>query len=202
MAVASMTDTTTRPAFEPPVPRLAGDLAMWFVIGIEMLTFGLLFITFAVARWRDPAPFHIGQARLDLGTGALNTVLLLSGSWCVVRGVQALRAGAGAAGARWTAAGAACGAGFVLIKLHEYAGKFEAGLDLTTNTFWTLYFLLTGFHFLHVAVAVLLLAGVAVLAARGRWGPQDVHAPETVGVFWHMVDLLWVVLFPLVYVLR
>jgi nitric oxide reductase NorE protein len=183
-------------------PRLRGDLAMWFVIGIEMLTFGLFFIVFAIARGRESELFRAGQAGLNLHVGALNTALLLTGSWCVARGVHALRSGRSAASARWTWAGAGCGAGFLASKLAEYQVKLAEGKDLSSDTFHMLYWLLTGFHFLHVAAAVIALAVVAGLTRRRRWGAGDAHAPETVAAFWHMVDLLWVVLFPLVYVLR
>lgn len=182
-------------------PRLRGDLAMWFVIGMEMLTFGLLFIAYAVARAHELPLFEAGQSTLDLRTGALNTGLLLTGSWCVARGVHALRAGPSPGAARWWWGGAACGVGFLASKGLEYADKSAAGVDLSTDTFFMFYVLLTGFHFLHVMAAVLLLVGTAWLAGRGRWGPADTHAPETVAAFWHMVDLLWVVLFPLVYVM-
>lgn len=175
---------------------------MWFVIGIEMLTFGLFFIVFAIARSREAELFRAGQAGLNLHAGALNTALLLTGSWCVARGVQALRTSRRHAGARWTWAAAACGAGFLLSKAIEYQAKSAEGKDLSTDTFFMFYYLLTGFHFLHVAAAVLALAGIAWLIPRRPWGAHDTHAPETVAAFWHMVDLLWVVLFPLVYVLR
>ncbi len=175
---------------------------MWFVIGIEMLTFGLFFIVFAIARSREAELFRAGQAGLNLHAGALNTALLLTGSWCVARGVHALRDGRAQASARWTWAGAACGAGFLVSKWAEYLVKLGEGKDLSSDTFHMLYYLLTGFHFLHVAAAVLALAVVAWLTRRRRWGTGHTHAPETVAAFWHMVDLLWVVLFPLVYVLR
>lgn len=185
-----------------PTPHLSGDLAMWFIVAIEMLTFGLLFIVFSVARAKDPATFHAGQSTLDLPLGAANTALLLTGSWCAARGVQALRGGSVGAGARWLWSTAAFGGGFLLAKGVEYRQKFSAGYDLETDTFWTFYYVLTGFHFMHVAAAALLLAAMAWLAPRRGWGRSDTHAPETAAVFWHMVDLLWVVLFPLVYVLR
>lgn len=191
---------------DPPAPgrtlRLQGDLAMWFVIGIEMLTFGLLFIAYAVARQRELVLFRQGQATLDLHMGAFNTVLLLTGSWCAARAVHAVRADRVRPAARWAWAAAACGAAFVGIKSIEYAGKFAAGFGLSTDTFFMFYFLLTGFHWLHVAAATLILAGIAWLLPRRPWGARDAHAPETAAAFWHMVDLLWVVLFPLVYVLR
>lgn len=182
--------------------HLSGDLAMWFVVGIEMLTFGLMFVVFTVARARDPAIFHAGQATLDLNLGAINTVLLLTGSWCAARGVLSLRAGGVRPGARWLWGAAAFGAAFLVVKGFEYREKARAGFDLETDTFWTFYYVLTGFHFLHVAAATLLLAAIAWLVPRRGWGRGNTHAPETAAVFWHMVDLLWVVLFPLVYVLR
>lgn len=185
-----------------PAPHLSGDLAMWFIVAIEMLTFGLFFIVFAVARARNPATFHVGQSTLDLHLGAVNTVLLLTGSWCAARGVLALRGGSVKAGARWLWSAAAFGGAFLVAKTFEYRQKLLAGFDLETDTFWMLYYVLTGFHFLHVAAAALLLAAMAWLAPRRGWGRSDTHAPETAAVFWHMVDLLWVVLFPLVYVLR
>ncbi|MFT3666664.1 cytochrome c oxidase subunit 3 [Piscinibacter sp.] len=187
-----------------PEPRLSGDLAIWFIVGIEMLTFGLMFIVFSVARLREPALFEAGQATLDLHLGAANTALLLTGSWAAARSVLALRGGALKAGTRWLWGAAALGLAFLVAKSLEYRAKMAAGHDLDSDTFWTLYYLLTGFHFLHVAAAVLFLAGVAWLAPRRGWagGGHATHVPETAAVFWHMVDLLWVVLFPLVYVLR
>lgn len=183
--------------------RLSGDLAMWFIVAIEMLTFGLFFIVFAVARSRDPATFQAGQATLDLNLGAINTVLLLTGSWCAARGVLALRHGGLKAGATWLWGASGFGAAFLFAKGFEYRQKALAGYDIETDTFWMFYYVLTGFHFLHVAAATLMLAGIAWLVPRRRWGGAGgTHAPETVAVFWHMVDLLWVVLFPLVYVLR
>jgi nitric oxide reductase NorE protein len=182
--------------------RLSGDLAMWFVIALEMLTFGLMFVVYSVARAQDPATFRAGQASLSLHLGAFNTVLLLTGSWCAARGVLALRRASVRAGASWLWGSAAFGAAFLVVKSFEYREKLSAGYDLETDAFWMFYYLLTGFHFLHVAAAVLILAVVAFLTPRSHWGPADTHTPETAAVFWHMVDLLWVVLFPLVYVLR
>ncbi len=95
-----------------------------------------------------------------------------------------------------------CGAGFVGIKLTEYSAKWEAGLDLSTNTFYMFYFLLTGFHFFHVVAAMVFLSILLVKTRRGCYGSHEHHALETGGAFWHMVDLLWLVLFPLIYVMR
>jgi nitric oxide reductase NorE protein len=183
-------------------PRLRGDLGVWLVILMELLTFAILFVSFAFARTREVPLFNASQATLDLNAGALNTVLLISGSWCVACAVAAVRRNASVAGARWLLGALACGGGFVVVKLGEYAQKLASGVDLSTNTFYMFYILLTGFHFLHVVVGMLALAYLWVKTRRGRYGSHDCHALETGAAFWHMVDLLWIVLFPLVYVMR
>lgn len=199
----SFPEVSAAPADADAAPRLRGDLAVWLVILAELATFGLLFASFAFARVRELALFTQSQATLDLRFGAINTLLLVSGSGGVARAVQALREGRAAAlAARWWLFALACGLGFLGLKGAEYADKFAAGIGLTTNTFYMFYILLTGFHFLHVLAAVVFIAVLWVQTRRGVYGPQRCHVPETGAAFWHMVDLLWIVLFPLVYVMK
>ena len=183
-------------------PRLVGDLAVWLIILAEMLAFCILFLSYAFARALNVELFNASQRTLDLHSGAINTVLLITGSWCVVRAVNAVRASASAVGARWLVAALVCGAGFVTLKVLEFSAKADAGIDLSTNTFYMFYILLTGFHFLHVIVAMVFLTLLLVQVLRGAYGSHDHHALESGAAFWHMVDLLWIVLFPLVYVMR
>ena len=190
------------PPPDAPAQRLPGDLVVWLLVLLELLTFGMLFVAFAGARLRDPALFAAGQATLDLNSGALNTVLLVSASACAARALHAVRASHSRAGARWLLAALAFGLGFLGVKSLEYLHKWQEGLDIAENTFAMLYVGLTGFHFLHAAVGCLLFALLWAPTRRGAYGPDNCHALETVTVFWHMVDLLWMVLFPLVYVLR
>lgn len=186
----------------PDTPSLAGDLSVWLIILMELLTFGILFLSYAFARTFDVALFNASQSTLDLNSGAINTVLLITGSWCVVRAVEAVKRDACAVGTRWLIAALACGSGFVVIKLLEFSAKADAGIDLSTNTFYMFYILLTAFHFFHVLAAMVFLAILLFNTYAGRYGRQDHHALETGAAFWHMVDLLWIVLFPLVYVMR
>lgn len=183
-------------------PRLSGDLFIWYVIALEMATFCVLFGAFAFTRVRHLELFTASQRQLDLGAGALNTALLLTASWAVARAVQATRAQARGAALGWLGAGWAFGAGFVAFKLLEYADKAAQGIGLSTNLFFDFYFILTGFHLLHVLAGLLALALTGIGLARQRGGALDSHALETAGAFWHLVDLLWLVLFPLVYVMR
>lgn len=182
--------------------RLAGDMAVWLIILAELLAFGILFLSYAFARTFDVALFNASQRTLDLNSGAINTALLISGSWCVVRAVQAVKHDASTTGARWLLAALACGSGFVVIKLMEFSAKAQAGIDLSTNTFYMFYILLTGFHFFHALAAMIFLTILLVKTRAGRYGKHNHHALETGAAFWHMVDLLWIVLFPLIYVMR
>lgn len=183
-------------------PRLAGDLAVWLIILAELLAFGILFLSYVFARTFDVALFNASQRTLDLNSGAINTALLITGSWCVVRAVQAIKCDASTVGARWLLVALACGIGFVVNKLMEFSATAQAGIDLSTNTFYMFYILLTGFHFFHVLAAMVFLTILLVKTHAGRYGSHDVHALETGAAFWHMVDLLWIVLFPLIYVMR
>ncbi len=182
-------------------PRLPGDLFIWYVILLEGATFGVLFVAFAFTRVRHLALFNASQQQLDLSAGAINTALLLTASWCVARAVLALRGRSRDASLGWLAAGMAGGVGFVALKLHEYADKAAEGIGLSTNLFFDFYFILTGFHLLHVLAGLLALGLVGIGLLRQSRGATDAHALETAAVFWHLVDLLWLVLFPLVYVM-
>ncbi len=194
--------TAITPNPERPEPRLAGDLAVWIIIMAELLTFGILFLSYAFARSLNVAMFNESQRTLDLNAGALNTVLLITGSWCVAHAVRAVRGDKSTAGARWLLLALACGSGFVGVKINEFAGKIEAGIDLSTNTFYMFYILLTAFHFFHVIFGMVFLLVLWFKTRQGVYGSHDHHALESGASFWHMVDLLWIVLFPLVYVMR
>ena len=130
--------------------RLPGDQFVWYVVLLEALTFCVLFGAFAFARVAHLELFNASQQRLNVSAGAINTALLLTASWCVARAVLTVREGGKTAGLLWLAAGWALGAGFVVFKLHEYADKAAEGIGLSTNLFFDFYFILTGFHLLHV----------------------------------------------------
>jgi nitric oxide reductase NorE protein len=183
-------------------PRLVGDLAVWLIILAELLAFGIFFLSYAFARVSDVALFNSSQSTLDLNSGAINTALLITGSWCVANAVQAVKHNASVIGARWLLAALICGSGFVGVKLMEFSAKAAAGVDLSTNTFYMFYILLTAFHFFHVLAAMVFLTILLFKTRGGHYGSHDHHALETGAAFWHMVDLLWIVLFPLVYVMH
>ena len=166
--------TSPIPPSAGTAPHLPGDLAIWVFI----------------------------QQTVDRNLGALNTLLLITGSWFVVRAVQAAQRDEQAAVPPNLLLGFLCGGGFVAVKLVEYAAKFGAGVTLSTNTFYMFYISLTFFHFMHVLLGMVILAVLWVQARRGAYGSRDAHGLESGAAYWHMVDLLWIILFPLVYVMR
>ena len=182
--------------------RLPGDLAIWFFILAEMLAFAVFFSAYAFARASHVEEFNLYQQTLDRNLGALNTLLLITGSWFVVLAVQAAHRDNRPAISRNILLGWLCGAGFLVVKVFEYAAKFGAGISMSTNTFYMFYISLTFFHFMHVILGMVILAILWVQARKGVYGGHDAHGLESGAAYWHMVDLLWIVLFPLVYVMR
>ncbi|WP_422418809.1 cytochrome c oxidase subunit 3 [Pseudomonas sp. GZD-222] len=183
-------------------PRhLPGDLAMWLFILAELSVFALLILAFAVTEVLKPQLFADSRQLLDTSTGLAMTLSLLSAGLLAalaqqrVRRAQTLQA----AGLLLLALLVACG--YLLLKLGEYQHLLSLGLGLEYNTFFTLYWILTGFHFLHVLLGMLILAWLAAGCRRGRYGAGHCSGFESGVLYWHMVDLVWVVLFPLVYLL-
>ena len=199
-----MTDQASSPisSAAPPARRLPGDLAIWFFILAEMLAFAVFFSAYAFARASHVEEFNLYQQTLDRNLGALNTVLLITGSWFVVLAVQAAHRDDARAIPRNILLGFLCGGGFLAVKVIEYAAKFGAGISMSTNTFYMFYISLTFFHFMHVILGMVILAILWVQARKGVYGGHDAHGLESGAAYWHMVDLLWIVLFPLVYVMR
>jgi nitric oxide reductase NorE protein len=173
---------------------LPGHPMMWVLIFSEFAVFGLLLGAFAVARAVNPPVFAAGQGQLDPSLAGLNTVVLVTSGWAAARGALAARENRARACRHWLLIGIGLGTAFVAIKLVEYGNEISAGAGMETSMFFTLYFLLTGFHLLHVALGMVILAVVL----RGA----DAVAVETGTSFWHMVDLVWVVMFPIIYLVR
>jgi nitric oxide reductase NorE protein len=173
---------------------LPGDPMIWVLIFSELAAFGLFLGTFAVARAVHPSVFAAGQAALDSNLAGLNTVVLVTSGWAAARAAKAARTSDKPSSRRWLAVAMLLGGLFVALKLTEYAGEIGQGIGLETSSFFTLYFLLTGFHLLHVCLGIVILAVVCRRA--------EASGVETGTAFWHMVDLVWIVMFPILYLVR
>jgi nitric oxide reductase NorE protein len=181
---------------------LPGDFAIWIFIFAELLVFGIFFLAYAFARANNVELFNEYQQYLDRETGALNTVVLITSSFFVVRAVNAIKHNAAESCARWLGFAVLSGGVFVWFKLMEFGVKYADGITLSTNTFYMFYLSLTFFHFMHVLMGMVILAAVAVKARRGDYSAENHAGVETGASYWHMVDLVWIVLFPLVYVMH
>ncbi len=201
----SILQTSAPPALTPTDRDLRyppGDLAIWIFILAELLVFATFFASYAFARLEQPALFDHYQASLNRDLALINTLALITSSYFVVRAVAAIRSGAGGACQGWLWAAVAMGGLFVVVKLAEYGHHLNQGVTLSTNTFYMFYLSLTFFHFLHVILGMVILAAVALKARRGGYSAADHVGVETGASYWHMVDLVWLILFPLVYVMR
>lgn len=174
--------------------QLPGNPMMWVLILSELLVFGVFFVAFAAARTVDVAGFDASQAQLDRLLGGLNTMVLVTSGFLAALAVRARIDGRRLKARLILLAAMAVGSVFLVVKVIEYADKAQAGIGIETNTFFTLYYLMTGFHFLHVVLGLVILAVVA-------WKDSLANL-ETGTAFWHMVDLIWVLMFPLVYLIR
>lgn len=184
----------TDPAQERHVP---GETGIWVLIGGELAAFTAFFLVFAYYRGLDPDMFQAGHIRLDNGIGLANTIILLTSSLFVALGVQRIRDDREGA-ARWLRAALACGLTFAVLKIVEYAQKISAGITPLTNDFFMYYFAFTGVHLLHVAIGSGALV-FAIGACRRDASPTRTMIVECAGLFWHLVDLLWIILFALFY---
>jgi len=194
------TQNLTLDSHKPGTPP--GDLAIWFFIFAELLAFGIFFLSYAFARAHNVELFNDSQQHLNRESGAVNTVVLITSSYFVVRAVAAIRAGLSRQCAHWLAGAIGLGGVFLVIKLFEFHAKFSAGISLSTNTFYMFYLSLTIFHFMHVILGMVILAAVMLKSLRGGYSAEHHTGVETGASYWHMVDLLWIILFPLVYVIR
>lgn len=184
----------------PAKRHLPGEEGVWVFIFGDLLVFTAFFITYAVSRSDEPGLFAASQDLLDRKLGLLNTLLLLTSSWFVALGVHAVRRQDRRA-RTLLACGIACGIGFVAVKAFEYAAKIGAGITLNTNGFFIFYYMFTGIHLIHVLLGLGVLIYIFTRFERsGRW-PGGMTLLESGTAFWHMVDLLWVVLFALLYLL-
>lgn len=194
------TQSLTLDSHQPGTPP--GDLAIWFFIFAELLAFGVFFLSYAFARANNVELFNYSQQFLNRESGAINTVVLITSSYFVVRAVASIREGLSRQCASWLGAAIALGGVFLVIKLFEFHAKFSVGISLSTNTFYMFYLSLTIFHFMHVILGMVILAAVMLKARRGGYSAEQHTGVETGASYWHMVDLVWLILFPLVYVIR
>lgn len=187
-----------------PVPTedLPGDLVIWMVIYAELLAFGAFFISYIITRSNNVELFNQSQLLLDRRLGMIHTLVLLTSSFFVVKAVLAIKRDEQSKSVFWLGASIVTGFIFIFTKSYEFYTKFTEGINLSTNAFYTLYLSMTFFHYMHVVLGLVILGAIMFKAKRGGYSSSDYFGMETGASYWHMVDLVWIVLFPLVYLLR
>lgn len=189
--------------------REAALLGMWVFLASEALFFGGLMLTYAYYRATNSGAFLRGSLRLDLVLGAANTAVLLASSFTMALAVDAAQGGRRRRLVALLLATALLGTAFLGVKAIEYAHKFDAGLlpnasyagPRDERLFFDLYFLCTGTHALHLGVGIAILSVVACFASRGRYDGERRSTIEIAGLYWHFVDVVWIFLFPLFYLI-
>ena len=186
-----------------------GDFAIWIIIYVELLTFALLFLGYAFSRRADIELFNGSQEILSQTSGFINTFILITSSYFVVKAVKSVQNMTqdnykefNLKASKWLLLALSCGVVFLVIKVTEFSHIFGLGINLSTNTFFMFYILLTGFHFMHVLLGSVILFNIYQKTKIFGYLPNDYKGFETGASYWHMVDLLWIVLFPLIYIIR
>jgi nitric oxide reductase NorE protein len=173
---------------------------MWFFVLFESLVFTSYFCVYLVVRTQHEKAFLQSQSHLLLGLGVLETIVLLTSSWSVARSVQHARAGRYEPAKRDALLAAGCGVVFLVLKMVEWTRLIREGHTLTSSSFFSYYFFLTGIHLLHLLIGFVVLGVLFNQLSNPKKRSQE--AVETCATYWHTVDFLWVLIFALLYVVR
>ncbi|BBZ36267.1 cytochrome c oxidase subunit III [Mycolicibacterium confluentis] len=201
LSVGSSDVLPATPDTDPTHARshLPGDGDMWVMVLGDLIIFAGYFVVFMIYRAMNPGEFLQAQQHLAINLGVLNTVILLTSSWFVARAVLATRGGQHAQAVRLIYAGGFLGLLFMIVKGYEWYAKIAAG-HTNAETFYSFYYVITGVHLVHVLIGLIVLGALV----RELHNPSRRRASmvESGAIYWHMVDLLWVLIFALLYVMR
>lgn len=183
-------------ALEPP-----GGMMIWLFIFLELVAFGAAFGAFVAMRAGELATFEASQAKLDQALGLANTLVLVTSGFLVALANVSYHRGESRTTVRWLSGAIALGVVFMVLKSVEYADKIAHGITTGVNTFFDFYWMLTAFHLAHVLGGAFILAYMARKIHRGETFAAPDFNLTTGSAFWHMCDLIWVLLFPVLYLL-
>ncbi|WP_296619336.1 cytochrome c oxidase subunit 3 [Marivirga sp.] len=177
-----------------------GGILLWILILLEVFTFGLALAGLIYYRFQEPELFAQSTAVLNKTLGSINTIVLLTSGFFMAAAVHYFKKENVRNGIYSMLATILIGSAFLVIKWFEYEEKLNVGLGLDENMFFTFYWLLTGFHFIHVIVGLVILT-LILLKITNKKNPVKIVDIEAGGAFWHMCDLIWLLLFPALYLI-
>jgi cytochrome c oxidase subunit III len=193
------------------VPAGTGAIGMWLFISTEILLFGGLFLLYAMYRAKNPSAFHAASLELSRLDGTLNTCILITSSLTLALSILFLRAGKPGRSRTLVLTTVLLGLAFLVVKGFEWAAKFEHGLypnapHLMTlpkgeMLYFGLYFTMTGLHALHVIIGMSMLGVVYFWLGKGKVSSERPVILSNAGLYWHLVDVIWIFLFPLFYLI-
>jgi cytochrome c oxidase subunit 3 len=176
-------------------------LGIWCFLATEVLLFGGLFTAYTVFRIANPEMFHTEYLKLNRLFGAVNTVVLICSSLTVALGIAAIRQGRQRMLKVCLVLTLLLAAAFLGVKYAEYAEHIAVGELPGTNNFFSLYYMMTGLHAIHVFAGMAALASMLAMACRGKFSAEYHNPVEITGLYWHFVDLVWIYLFPMLYLI-
>ena len=191
--MSAHTIATTRSATGIPT----GRLAIWWVLVSEIVIFGGVLVSYIMHRLGHPEWGH-QAAHTNLWIGAFNTLVLLSSSLSAVLAHKAAEEGNGPKAARLLFATVGGGATFLTVKGFEWTEEITHGMTIQSGGFWSYYYTAAGVHATHVLAGMIIMVVIAMSALKN----QGLHRVELVGIYWHFVDIVWIFLFPLLYIAK
>jgi cytochrome c oxidase subunit 3 len=190
----------------------SSKIGMWLFIFTELLLFGVLFVIYSVYRFMNHDAFHLAAEELDTFIGAVNTIILLVSSAMIAMSTTSLQKGNKRLTLLLSAITVILGIIFLVNKYFEWGAKFEHGIfpgsEVLTETlsqgeilFFGLYFIMTGLHALHIIIGIIFIAVVMVRVSKGKVHARRAALLDNAGLYWHLVDIIWIFLFPLFYLI-
>jgi cytochrome c oxidase subunit III len=188
-----------------------GRVGMWLFISTEILLFGGLFLLYSMYRFKHPMDFHAGSHELSRLFGTINTLFLITSSLTIALAVHALRENRAKRAELFLLATIGFAFAFLVVKAFEWGAKFEHGLYPNAAVlmarpkgeilYFGLYYMMTGLHAVHVIAGIGVLSFVFAWVKRGRVTAERPILLENAGLYWHLVDIIWIFLFPLFYLI-
>jgi len=175
-------------------------LAMWVFLGSDCLLFGGLISTYLLLRHRSVTGLGPKDV-FDIPFTSVSSFVLLMSSLTMALAVASIARGDVRRNRAWLATTAMLGAVFIGGQVYEFTTFYREGLGFTTNIFGSAFYTLTGFHGVHVSVGIIMLMSLLVMSLRGNLGPEKAEAVEIVGLYWHFVDIVWILIFTIVYLI-
>ena len=190
---------------------LTSKTGMWLFLFTEMLLFGGLFVVYSVYRFRNPLAFHLAAGELSVFIGTLNTVILLTSSATIAMSVTAMQKQNKKLTLLLLGITVLLGIAFLVNKYFEWGGHIREHIYPGSSVlalrghgdvlFYGLYYFMTGLHALHIIIGLVFISFIAVFVVRNKVGPENFVLLENSGLYWHLVDLIWIFLFPLFYLI-